>query len=808
MRYKKVITLLASASLAISIPVTSLAAEANLVAPNEVGTPDSTDEQDPAQSEPQDTEEPTQSEPQDPIPQDFNIPIPQPEVPEIIPPVTQTPDLSLQEEVASTSPFEIDSKGVLTKYTGTDSEVILPDNVTKINSRAFENNTSVEKIIVNESCTNIANSAISNCQNLKEVVINSKSITFGMSSTCVLGTNNLKVTGYPYSEVPLYCEKFTNLTFNPLEQPEEEKFTIDSNGTLTRYWGHDEVVTVPDGVKKIGTKAFNKNNTMKKLILPESCTAFSRSSLTDCTALTYMDIGSRKLELSFMWIVNPPERIEIHGYLYSQPYYYCKDYDYLVFVAKDDINGGIREIPASPEKFMDGTEQKNLYKITVKDIIHSYSSEKVIERNIYVPDLDRYCSPLVVDGSHFSFSANGDILAKKGHTLVSDETLEGTVNGTDIEVTFHYAYEGSSSSYTQKEVNTSYQSRVYCDMYVADQVGNPWSNEYTLDYRTTGTSGDSGRVVGESYKYDASGTLTGVSSSNNALTLTLDQSYLKLQDITGSTSITQYVPSVFGKNGIEEQVILDTTQSDPSKMYRLAYDVSDSIKEETFVLKKGINNPLGNLHIKLKPVDGYLSTPTPEVEISADGLLNIWGVSATVSSTDTFVTNPVTGQTESSPYGALLTLKIDAVDIWEDLLEDMKSKGSEALPEGFYQKNSGDIVFLPEVFKVVNRRYPNEPRLSQLQAVQGGDVVNVNTDGFGRVICIKNKKNFCMYDSATGTWSGGHIPETGELCKDSTGKVYVCEYPVGTAPDTWGYVEVPENMLERLEKLISSDGTV
>ena len=808
MRYKKVITLLASASLAISIPVTSLAAEVNLVAPNEVGTSDSADEQDTAQSEPQDTEDTAQSEPQDPIPQDLNIPIPQPEVPEIIPTIPQTPDLSLQEEVASTSPFEIDSKGVLTKYTGTDSEVILPDNVTKINSRAFENNISVEKIVVNESCTNIANSAISNCQNLKEVVINSKSITFGTSSTCALGTNNLKVTGYPYSEVPLYCEKFDNLTFNPLEQPEEEKFTIDSNGTLTRYWGHDEVVTVPDGVTKIGSKAFNKNNTMKKLILPESCTAFSRSSLTDCTALTYIDIGSRKLELSFMWIVNPPERIEIHGYLYSQPYYYCKDYDYLVFVAKDDINGGIREIPASPEKFMDGTEQKNLYKITVKDIIHSYSSEKVIERNIYVPDLDRYCSPLVVDGSHFSFSANGDILAKKGHTLVSDETLEGTVNGTDIEVTFHYAYEGSSSSYTQKEVNTSYQSRIYCDMYVADQVGNPLSNEYTLDYRTTGTSGDSDRVVGESYKYDASGTLTGVSSSNNALTLTLDQSYQKLQEITGSTSITQYIPSVFGKNGIEEQVILDTTQSDPSKMYRLAYDVSDSIKEETFVLKKGINYTRGNLHIKLKPVDGYLSTPTPEVEISADGLLNIWGVSATVSSTDTFVTNPVTGQTESSPYGALLTLKIDAVGIWEDLLEDMKSKGSEALPEGFYQKNSGDIVFLPEEFKVVNRRYPNEPRLSQLQAVQGGDVVNVNTDGFGRVICIKNKKNFCMYDPATGTWSGGHIPETGELCKDSTGKVYVCEYPVGTAPDTWGYVEVPENMLERLEKLISSDGTV
>lgn len=48
---------------------------------------------------------------------------------------------------------------------------------------------------------------------------------------------------------------------------------------------------------------------MKKLILPESCTVFNRGALTDCTMLTYVDIGSRELQLSFNWIVNPPERI-------------------------------------------------------------------------------------------------------------------------------------------------------------------------------------------------------------------------------------------------------------------------------------------------------------------------------------------------------------------------------------------------------------------------------------------------------------------------------------------------------------------
>ncbi len=102
---------------------------------------------------------------------------------------------------------------------------------------------------------------------------------------------------------------------------------------------------------------------------------------------------------------------------------------------------------------------------------------------------------------------------------------------------------------------------------------------------------------------------------------------------------------------------------------------------------------------------------------------------------------------------------------------------------------------------------PNISRLTQLQAITGGDSFYVNTKGDADVICIKNKKNFCYYDSSTGTWSNGHTPEAGELCKDSEGNVYVCQYPVGTAPDTWGYYKIPDNLLERLNKLIDFEGT-
>ena len=792
MRYKIVITMLATASLAVSIPVTTLAAETTSQSLSEQGESNHTDTQ-----EETDTISDTESEPQ--------IEVTQSQEP-IIP---QLPDTLLEEETPPTSPFEIDSNGVLKKYTGTDSEVIIPDNVTRINSRAFENNVSVEKIVINESCTYIANSAISNCQNLKEVVINSKNITFATGSPSVFGTNNLKVTGYPYSEVPLYCEKFDNLTFSALEQPEEEKFTISSKGVLIRYWGNDEVVTVPDGVKTMSGNAFQNNTTMKKLILPESFTSFYYGSLSNCTALTNIDINSRETKLYYNFILNPPERIEVHGYAFSQPSYFCKDYEYLVFVPKDSVSGGIKEIPASPEKFMDGKEQKDLYKITVKDIIHSYSQEKVIERNIYVPELDKYCSPLAVNGSQFTFSANEDILSKKDYTLVSDETVEGTVNGTDIEVTFHYAYEGSTIGYTQKKVSTSYQSRIYCDVYVADQIGRPLGKDYHLSYLTANQSGESGRVLGDQYKYDAQGTLLGVINAGNSFNLFLDKNYSKFQSVSplDSKTIYQVIPSIFGRNGIDEHVILDTTQEDTSQKYRLAYDVNENSKEETFVLKKGNNYTRGNLKVKLKQVDGYMSTPVPEVEVSSDGLFKVWGVEVGTTDTDDFVTNPVTGATVESPYGALMTIKIDAVGIWEDVLEDMKNKGSESTPAGLYAKNNGDIVYLPKELKLEHKFNPNISRLTQLQAITGGDSFYVNTKGDADVICIKNKKNFCYYDSSTGTWSNGHTPEAGELCKDSEGNVYVCQYPVGTAPDTWGYYKIPDNLLERLNKLIDFEGT-
>ncbi len=69
-------------------------------------------------------------------------------------------------------------------------------------------------------------------------------------------------------------------------------FNIDEDGVLLRYYGMEEVVTVPDGVKKIGKGAFHFNNYVQKVLLPDTVTEIDISAFRDCDNLTAVEGGS------------------------------------------------------------------------------------------------------------------------------------------------------------------------------------------------------------------------------------------------------------------------------------------------------------------------------------------------------------------------------------------------------------------------------------------------------------------------------------------------------------------------------------
>ena len=153
---------------------------------------------------------------------------------------------------------------------------------------------------------------------------------------------------------------------------------------------------MPEGVTAVSAKAFLDNTSTKKVILPSTCTTVSAGAFTRCSALEEIELLSRSTSFASGAIITPTPSgtIEVTGYLYSQPSYYCDSYAYLTFTAKDTQSGNLTEIDAEPEKLMDGEKELKLYRVTVKDIIHGYKDDLTVIRNIYVPDLDRYCTQM------------------------------------------------------------------------------------------------------------------------------------------------------------------------------------------------------------------------------------------------------------------------------------------------------------------------------------------------------------------------------------------------------------------------------
>ena len=66
--------------------------------------------------------------------------------------------------------------GVLLQYSGTDTDVVIPDDVTEIGDSAFKNNTNIKKVTFSKNIKKINQSAFYSCTNLETVIFNNLSM--------------------------------------------------------------------------------------------------------------------------------------------------------------------------------------------------------------------------------------------------------------------------------------------------------------------------------------------------------------------------------------------------------------------------------------------------------------------------------------------------------------------------------------------------------------------------------------------------------------------------------------------------------
>lgn len=100
-----------------------------------------------------------------PAPAAASIPVPTP-----LPTPTPTPvPTAAPSPEPACDPFLIDENQTLIAYTGTETEVSIPDGVLNIGPEAFKDNTTICSVLFPDSVTDIGNSAFEGCSNLAKV---------------------------------------------------------------------------------------------------------------------------------------------------------------------------------------------------------------------------------------------------------------------------------------------------------------------------------------------------------------------------------------------------------------------------------------------------------------------------------------------------------------------------------------------------------------------------------------------------------------------------------------------------------------
>ena len=147
---------------------------------------------------------------------------------------------------AKNSDFIIED-GMLIKYKGSDTEVIIPDTVNYIEYEAFCGNEKVKKIIIPDTVTYIGASAFEACSSLESVILPEglTKITNGLFSYC----SRLNTVVIPETVVEISSNAFLECK------------------SLT-------MITIPESVTKIDDQAFKDCNNLATINFPKTTIEF------------------------------------------------------------------------------------------------------------------------------------------------------------------------------------------------------------------------------------------------------------------------------------------------------------------------------------------------------------------------------------------------------------------------------------------------------------------------------------------------------------------------------------------------------
>lgn len=169
----------------------------------------------------------------------------------------------LAANVSAQEEFVIDENGVLTQYTGCASNVIVPDAVTAIGDNAFQKNTNICTVKINNNVKSIGKYAFEGCCKLEKIDLPESVKTIG--SYAFSGCNSLLHIDFP----------------EPVTKIDES--TCQGCSSLLS-------VSMSDNVVIISKNAFSNCNSLNSVYLSKSVENIGSCSFAKCTSLTEIEI--------------------------------------------------------------------------------------------------------------------------------------------------------------------------------------------------------------------------------------------------------------------------------------------------------------------------------------------------------------------------------------------------------------------------------------------------------------------------------------------------------------------------------------
>lgn len=188
--------------------------------------------------------------------------------------------------------FEWDGT-TIKKFIGKETNVVIPEGATKIDTGAFYRNISITSVTIPEGVTSIGRHAFEDCHSLESVVIPQSVSRIG--GWAFIGCKSLLSVDIPEGVTVIEeltfdgCLALTSAVIPKSVTKIEEKAFFECRSLTS--------LVIPDGVTSIGENAFGLCTSLKKVTIPGSISKIKDWAFTNCSSLTSLEISEGVVEI-------------------------------------------------------------------------------------------------------------------------------------------------------------------------------------------------------------------------------------------------------------------------------------------------------------------------------------------------------------------------------------------------------------------------------------------------------------------------------------------------------------------------------